>query len=119
MEKKDYYVVKYEADYADEFDISGFFIVHLSDKELKESKGRIKAADGKDMYFGTNEFVEFNYKAVKFVKISRGEYESLVKIFGKYGDDINGVSIGTVPGNIEDIVAGNYTEFNEISEEEE
>jgi len=106
MEKKDYYVVKYEGNYGDEFDISGFFVVLFSNKELKDANDRIKTAEGEELYFGTNEFVEFNPKAVVFKKITNSEYKSLVKIFGKYGDDIKGVSIGVIPGDLEDIING-------------
>ena len=105
MDEKNYYLVKHEANYADEFDISGFFITHLTNRELREAQSCLKNEEGAEMYFGSNEFVELIPESVIFTKITDKEYKFLEKCFNQYGDhDYKHVSHGIVPNMIKKIV---------------
>ena len=105
MDEKNYYLVKHEANYSDEFDISGFFVSRLTNKELREAQSCLKNEEGAEMHFGSNEFVELIPESVTFTKITDKEYKFLEKCFNLYGDhDYEHVSHGIVPSMIEKIV---------------
>lgn len=90
---KDYLLVKFCHDWADEFDVYGFSI-HTKE-EWEAHKKRVKSIPNlfpQDMYFGTNEYIKFktvedyteNY--CKIIEITKDEYDVLFKFFGKdYG----------------------------------
>lgn len=80
------YLVKFEADYADEFDVYGFRVMNESQfQEFTANLEKIKFPQ--EVYFGTNEAVEFEsldeYKrAFKSKEIDRNEHLVLKRLFG-------------------------------------
>lgn len=58
-----YYFVRFTADYADEFDIGGCFVTEKSPEEFFKETEKVaeKYYDGFpcEVYFGTNEFIEY------------------------------------------------------------
>ena len=84
-----YYLLKYDDNYADEFDISGFRV--YDEPGYDSFKERVKSAKyPQERYFGTNEFVEFDsakdyLKRIDISEISEIEAKVLMKLFS-YGD---------------------------------
>lgn len=87
---KIYYLVKYEYDYADEFDVYGFEL--LDQDGIDKLNNRIENLTYPyESYFGTNEALllenieEIKY-GLKIIKITYNDYISLEKLFGtRYG----------------------------------
>lgn len=97
-----YFLVSYEEDYADEFDVSGMKIFTEEEynsflnnqryaKELEE-KGELEKDFGRiELYFGTNEFLDFNsvdeiIKVLKVQEITEQEFNILKKLdLGSFG----------------------------------
>jgi hypothetical protein len=72
-----YYLVKYEDNYADEFDIQGFRI--FTEVELKAFKTLVKTAKyPQEVYFGTNESISYD----SFTDYTEEEASLLTKLFG-------------------------------------
>jgi len=99
-------LVKFDSNYADEFDVEGFTI--MSETEWEEHKAKVSAFfkkreqnfsfergrgrrpydDGVEVYFGTNEQIIYEtldcyLRSFKVQKISDEEIEVLKKFFGK------------------------------------
>lgn len=92
-------LIKYQADYADEFDVYGFFVETESDWEehLKEAEEVIKNRDEPyEAGFGTNEAIVYedfgDYERCFTVsKITDEEYEVLSNLFDpppRYSDRV-------------------------------
>lgn len=80
-----YYLVKYNGNYADEFDV--YFHQVVSEGELKELKESIGNTNWgyEEFYFGTNEWLEVNTidlleQLNNVIPISDEEYEVLEKL---------------------------------------
>ena len=85
-----FYLIKYEYNYGDEFDIEGFQI--LDENEMKDiNEGIDKANYPKEYYFGTNEEIEWkNSKEVRdgitVTELTNTEYHILKNLFnGGFG----------------------------------
>lgn len=90
-----YYIIKTNANYADEFDIEGFTLKQ-SELDLKDFKNEyyknIEEGYGKypiESYFGSNESIEINNrkeleKIVQVKKITEEEYKIINKVLGSY-----------------------------------
>lgn len=83
------YLIKYNDDYADEFDVSGFRIVeniHSWNNEIDNL-----SEDNKSYCFGSDEVIEYDSaedfcNALKITKISDEQYDTIHKLFGEsYG----------------------------------
>jgi len=96
-------LVKFDSNYADEFDVEGFTI--MSETEWEEHKAKVTAfferrdqtrqkdqwgnyRDGVEVYFGTNEQIIYEtldcyLRSFKVQKISQEEIKVLKKFFGK------------------------------------
>lgn len=88
-------LIKFQADYADEFDVYGFTIQDQSwwDKHLQEVAGRLDEEGTIERYFGTNECVEFHsleqYTASFTVTpITDDEFQVFKKLFNGYRNNI-------------------------------
>lgn len=88
-----YYLVKYNGNYADEFDV--YFHSVMSESELKEAKSLIRKVDWveEEFYFGTNEYIEVNSVDLlkvldSAVEITPEQHQVLIDL------DINIVSFG-------------------------
>ena len=85
-------LIKFQADYADEFDVYGFWVT--TEKEWEKHKDYVAKleADGNitfpyEAYFGTNEALEFynmeDYlRNFKVQEITDEQYNALVSLFG-------------------------------------
>jgi len=89
-------LIRFNDNYADEFDVEGFFA--LSEEDWKAYKAKIKKVIG-DNYFtfniGTNEEIEYDgakeyLSRLKQVKITQEEYDTLLKLFPYTLEDWNG-----------------------------
>lgn len=87
------YLVKYNGNYADEFDV--YFHLVMSEKELEEAKGLIQKLNWEyeEFYFGTNEAVDLNSKDLLYylneaLEITQEQFKVLQDL------DITGVSFG-------------------------
>jgi len=83
-----YKLVKFEKDYADEFDVFGMRL--MSNKELVEYLLTAeKATYPKEMYFGTNEYIDFhNFEALTdSLTVEHLSDEAAQVIQDKIGDD--------------------------------
>lgn len=90
-----YYIIKTNANYADEFDIEGFTLKQ-SELDLKDFKNEyyknIEEEYGGypiESYFGTNESIEIDNRKtleefVQIKKITEEEYNSINKVLGSY-----------------------------------
>ena len=80
-------LVRYNDNYADEFDVDGFFA--LSDEDWKAYKTKIKKTIGEKTFtfgIGTNESIEYDgakeyLSNLKPEKITQEEYDTLLKLF--------------------------------------
>jgi hypothetical protein len=90
----DYVLIKFEKDYADEFDVHGIMVLPLEEWE-KDLELYRKATYPFTKGFGTNEELEFNSfkdveRAFKVQPVNEQEYEVFKKFFGKtYTDSID------------------------------
>jgi len=83
-----YKLVKFQKDYADEFDVFGMRL--MSNEEYKEYLLSAKNVSyPKEMYFGTNEFVDFfNFEDLKnSLTVEHLSDEAAQVIQDKIGDD--------------------------------
>lgn len=55
-----YYLIIFKDNWADEFDVEGFYIVNEEEKDTMMSC--LDNAVGREIYFGTNEFFEYQTK---------------------------------------------------------
>jgi len=81
-------LIKFEKDYADEFDVVGYRV--MTNTELKQYLlAAEKASYPKEMYFGTNEAVEFHSfdDFVNSLEIVDMSAEAAQVISDKVGDD--------------------------------
>lgn len=85
-----YILVKYSADYADEFDCEGFGIFEKTEwEEIKKETEKSFEEDGsKERCFGTNEYLQFEdyddwLRSFKEYDISEEEAETFKRLFGK------------------------------------
>lgn len=82
-----FYLVKFSADYADEFDVYGFCI--MTEIEYKEFMNDLKKVDWpSENYFGTNEAIECEsyedyMRSVTVTDISQSEYDTIKRCFGR------------------------------------
>jgi hypothetical protein len=116
MNKKKYLLIKYDDNWADEFNISGFFVTTSVEWE-KYINEVSQASYPQNVYFGTNEFVEFQtfedfYNRLTIKPISEEEFIILSNLFaiGETTED-GGFSYGIflTPGKSED-----YEDFESI-----
>ena len=90
----EYVLIKFEKDYADEFDVHGIMVLPL-DEWKKQLELFEKAEYPFTKGFGTNEELEFNTfkdvkKAFTVSQINEQEYEVFKKFFGNtYSDSID------------------------------
>lgn len=87
-------LVNYNDDWADEFSIYGFCIVTESVWKEFQKYIKNKSFEGQEMYFGTNEFIEFYYKSYKssfkIQEITKKECVFLEKTFNiKLNDNLD------------------------------
>lgn len=81
-----YYLVKYEDNYANEFDVHGFKV--FTEEELVDYKKEIYSKSFPiDIHFGNNEFVLYTdaddyFEFIEQTEISKVEYEFLSTAFG-------------------------------------
>jgi len=86
-DKEQYYLMKFECDYSDEFDVYGISIINL--KEMNEIyEGIEKAKYPKECYFGSNEMLMFENgidakRSFTFEALTDNEYQVLKKMFPK------------------------------------
>ncbi len=87
-----YLLVKFDGNYADEFDMEGFTVFSLSEWYWHCWKILGDATFPQECYFGTNEFFEFE-SAEDYLRnfslklITKAEAETLYKLFnGHYGE---------------------------------
>lgn len=81
------YLIKFESDYADEFDVHGIML--CTEDELINMKMRVKSHDFQkqsDFYFGTNEALEFaSYEQweedIEVTKVTDDIYVNLCRLF--------------------------------------
>lgn len=80
-------LIKYTADYADEFNVDGFWA--CSEEEFNHHLETAADADYPcERYFGINESIEYDsfedYQAtLNVVRINDEEFETLIKLFGR------------------------------------
>lgn len=84
MNKIQYVLIKYDDNWANEFDVNGFFATTLEEWE-KFINEVSKASYPQEVYFGTNEFIEFEtfedfYNKLTITKISEKEFNILSKL---------------------------------------
>ena len=110
------YLVKYEFDYADEFDVYGFQI--LSDKEWENIQEAIKRTTyPQEYYFGTNEEIIIDsadelLRGFKATKITDEEVEVFKKFFGKsYSDSVSFGWDGPFDAIMESLSEEDYTDI--------
>jgi hypothetical protein len=89
-----FYLVKYEDNWADEFDIYGFEIFNQRQFDfLNVVINDIRKVGDFEYYFGTNEYIDYTSvqgvrNALEFKEISKEEFETLKKLgLGVYGED--------------------------------
>jgi hypothetical protein len=88
-------LLKYEDDYADEFDVYGFML--MTDEEWNKFEKVIDCMEDfpQEFYFGTNEQIIYENKenvkrAFKPIRISLEDAKVIKKLFGnQYNDDVN------------------------------
>lgn len=81
----DYLLVKFSADWADEFDCEEMALVR-GRKSLIERRIRAHIDGGYDLFFGTNQSFEdgdLDMRHIEIVEISREEYATLNGLLGK------------------------------------
>jgi len=101
-------LVKYDCNYADEFDIAGFIVMtqsewlkhitgverHFQQWDNEHAPDRWGNRQGIEVYFGTNEQIiyegfESYRRSFEVTELSDSDYETLKKLFGKsYGGNI-------------------------------
>jgi hypothetical protein len=87
-------LVKFQANYADEFDVYGFAVFQASTwEEIKELARDLDWSNPIERYFGTNEAITFKSYAdyihhFKVTTISEAEFLMLKKLFGTEKDKI-------------------------------
>lgn len=92
-------LLKFEADYADEFDVYGIELV--SEKQWEWTLKMLDTVDWPhEKYFGTNEALEFESKedflrCFKVITVNDDEASVITKLFGNNYN--SSVSYGTVP----------------------
>lgn len=80
-------IVKWESNYADEMDISGFVLMDKADANIWKKK--IKTIEDQfTIYVGTNEDIEYGsgeelLSEIKIQNISDAEYEAIINAVGK------------------------------------
>lgn len=85
MNKKQYILIRYDDNWADEFEVSGFYATTIDEWE-KFVHEVSQASYPQEIYFGTNEFVEFEtfedfYNKLTIVHISEDEFITLGRLF--------------------------------------
>lgn len=106
-----YYLVKYNGNYADEFDV--YFHQVMSEKELAKVKRVIADANWEyeEFYFGTNESIDVNsYELIKelnnAIEITQEQFKvlqdlNLTRV--SFGDGLNWDSMVEFAESIEDV----------------
>jgi hypothetical protein len=90
------YLVKFQADYADEFDVYGFTV--MTENQYIQFRNDLEKVEWpSENYFGTNEAIVFqslkDYEnAIEVIEIDEKEYQVLEKLFG---GGYMGVSFGS------------------------
>ena len=80
------YLVKLKVCYADEFDVEATTIMSKDDVDVikrhleREKKKQFKYGEGKEYYFGTNEFVYLSERDFKFQPISDDDIKVLKRL---------------------------------------
>lgn len=88
-----YFLVKFNDNYADEFDLEGFWLEKAESKEeviILISNGFESERGNKypvECYFGTNEYLQYNniedyLSVLNISEITKEEYDVLQKLFG-------------------------------------
>lgn len=82
-----HYVAKFCADYADEFNVYGIRLFTEESFDRFMDQVQQMSFDGREFYFGTNEFVEFSsseeyLNAIDLEKVTEEEYELFKRVFG-------------------------------------
>lgn len=82
-----YFLVKQSGNWADEFDTEGFHL--FTETEWEHYKAKVKKIrfSGREFYFGTNEFMEWDsaddyLNELDVKEISELEYHTVLKLFG-------------------------------------
>lgn len=80
----EYFLIKFKCNWADEFDVEGFYAV---DKETKETMmDSLADAINREVYFGTNQYLEFTserhlLRALTVTELTLAEYGVLQQVF--------------------------------------
>ena len=89
MEKQ--ILIKFDANYADEFDVEGFVVMSASAWEEHKTMAKEFFENGghAEQYFGTNEYVEFDsyedyMSAIKTTELDETQYEVLETLFNEH-----------------------------------
>lgn len=87
-EPKKYVLVKFSDNWADEFDVNGFFVSPLKDweKTIQTMKSEFEKNGSKEYSFGTNESLEYESyddyaQCITVVELTETEYLTLKKFF--------------------------------------
>lgn len=91
------YLVKYDGNYADEFDV--YFHLVMSEQELEEAKGLIQKVGWREeeFYFGTNEYIDVSSRELlealnHAVEITPEQHQVLIDLGVNrisFGDGLN------------------------------
>lgn len=84
-------LIKFEADYADEFDVSGIMLQTSSwyEQHMKNAQELFNKRSSREVYFGTNEAVQYegfdSYKrAFTVTELTHEEYSLFLHRIGPY-----------------------------------
>ena len=90
------YLVKWEFDYADEFEVYGHMVYDTKEyweKTLSNAKKLIEKHGIQEIYFGTNEYLEFYHPKdldnYKIFEITDEEANTIIKYFDICGGNID------------------------------
>lgn len=92
-----YYLVTYNGNYADEFDV--YFHTVMDENELAQAKGKVEnwKSEWEEHYFGTNEYIEVSREEIMEClngarELTEDEYEVLFQLdltHISFGDGLN------------------------------
>jgi hypothetical protein len=89
-DKDNYILIKFNCDYADEFDVYGFEIsTRKKHNEYVDKLAGYPKMINAELYFGTNEVLEFDtvsdyMHCIDIKDITKEEYDSIERLFGRY-----------------------------------
>lgn len=87
MNDKKYILIKWEFDYADEFDVPYFWVTSVEKyNAFRKLLSNNEIDADYEFYFGTNEWINLDsgvlLDTAKFYLLTKSEYETFYKIFG-------------------------------------